>query len=76
MARGLRIKTKEGHYKLFWVVAGVVREEIYKDRPLPFFTACREADTKERTTHKIGQIDVVHADMKAADYKQLDLFRQ
>lgn len=73
-SRGLRIPSKKpGHYKLFWVVEGTVKEETFKDRPIPFAMACHQADVMERTTHKIGQIDVVHCDTNAQNYKQLNI---
>jgi hypothetical protein len=72
MARGKRIKI-DGPCKLFWVVDGRVKEEIHKDRPVPFGVACTNANLLERTTHTYGQVDVVSVNDKP--YQQTKLFK-
>lgn len=73
MAKGKR-EFIQGLCKLFWVVDGRVKEEIYKDRPVPYGVACNHANTLERTTHQYGRVDVVSVNEKP--YQQTKLFKQ
>lgn len=72
MARGKR-QFVNGLCKLFWVVDGNVKEEIFKDNPVPYHVACWKANQLESTTHRIGQVDVVSVTTKP--YHQFKLFK-
>lgn len=61
--------------KIFWIVDGVVKQEIQKDSPVGIRVANWMKNKLKNTTHRTGKLLVVPADAKPEDYndKQLNL---
>jgi hypothetical protein len=60
-------------YKIWWILNGIVKEEIYKDRPVPKSVAEWKLKELKRTTHKTGELKVVKADKKPEYYRQREV---
>lgn len=56
-------------FKIFWIVGGVVKEEIRKDTPVPRVIANYLKKQLEETTHTMGKLKVVPADEKPSQLK-------
>lgn len=48
-------------FKIWWILNNVVKEEIFKDRPVPKHVAEKESQLRKRTTHKTGKLVIVPA---------------
>lgn len=54
-------------YKILWIVDKCVREEINKDNPIPRKVARWKIEQMKRTTHRSGELILVHKDISIAD---------
>jgi hypothetical protein len=54
--------------KIWWILDGIVKEEIRKDRPVPYGIAKWYVSQMKVSTHKTGTLKIVDATAKPQDY--------